>query len=225
MRGSANEIEHHPAADEFRLVTTLKARLRSKRNVEVVRRGLRLLQQTTDGQAGVRHAMRVGRFQPRSKTSIISSTRGSIERLRIERGGLYAADLNPRRGTAPGKVRPVVAVVQSDLLNEVGHPSTVALPCSTRVLGESLLRVHPPRGIGGNPAECEIMVDQARALDDGQIEKRWGSFPIRACARCRRGCASSSICDPPTHAALPSSRELPKGLHARRSVDRPEASR
>ena len=34
--------------EEFELVTKLKRRLRAKSNVEVVRRGLRLLQETTD---------------------------------------------------------------------------------------------------------------------------------------------------------------------------------
>ncbi|MEW6271988.1 MAG: hypothetical protein AB1689_22125 [Thermodesulfobacteriota bacterium] len=37
--------------DEVRLVQTLKARLKLKSNVEVVRRGLRLLQETTERQA------------------------------------------------------------------------------------------------------------------------------------------------------------------------------
>jgi Arc/MetJ-type ribon-helix-helix transcriptional regulator len=37
--------------DEFRLVTTLKKRLHLRSNVEVVRRGLRMLQETTDRQA------------------------------------------------------------------------------------------------------------------------------------------------------------------------------
>jgi len=35
-------------AQEFRLVKSLKARLRLRSNVEVVRKGLLLLQQTTD---------------------------------------------------------------------------------------------------------------------------------------------------------------------------------
>jgi mRNA interferase MazF len=68
--------------------------------------------------------------------------------LRIEVGGLYAADLNPPRGTEPGKIRPVL-VVQSNLLNEVGHASTVVLPCTTRVSGESLLRLLVPKSSGG----------------------------------------------------------------------------
>jgi mRNA-degrading endonuclease toxin of MazEF toxin-antitoxin module len=32
----------------------------------------------------------------------------------------YLADLNPRAGTQPGNARPVL-VIQTDLLNDVGH--------------------------------------------------------------------------------------------------------
>lgn len=84
---------------------------------------------------------------------------------RIERGRLYLADLHPRRGTEPGKTRPVL-VIQSDLLNGVGHPSTWVLPCTTRLVGDNALRVVLPAGIAGNREECEIMLDQSRAIDN-----------------------------------------------------------
>jgi mRNA interferase MazF len=96
--------------------------------------------------------------------------------LRIENGSLYAADLNPRRGTEPGKVRPVL-VVQTDLLNETGHGSTIILPCTTRLTGQSLLRVPLPKGIAGNSVECEIMVDQARAIDNRRLRRQLGRLP------------------------------------------------
>jgi mRNA interferase MazF len=83
----------------------------------------------------------------------------------IRRGTLYLANLSPRVGTESGKVRPVV-VVQNDLLNEVGHPSTWILPCTTRLTGESVLRVELPRGIAGNQDDCEVMIDQSRAIDN-----------------------------------------------------------
>ena len=67
----------------------------------------------------------------------------------IRRGTLYLANLGTRVGIESGKVRPVL-VVQNDLLNEVAHPSTWVLPCTTRMTGESLLRVELPRGIAGN---------------------------------------------------------------------------
>ena len=44
-------------ASEFRLVRSLRSRLRLKSNVEVVRRGLRLLQETTD-RAALKEAYR-----------------------------------------------------------------------------------------------------------------------------------------------------------------------
>jgi mRNA interferase MazF len=88
--------------------------------------------------------------------------------VRIQRGTLYLADLNPRAGTEPGKTRPVI-VVQTDLLNEAAHPSTWVLPCTTRLSGESLLRVALPKGIAGNPEDCEVMIDQSRAIDNRRL--------------------------------------------------------
>lgn len=88
--------------------------------------------------------------------------------MRARRGVLYLADLNPRAGTKPGKVRPVL-VVQTDLLNEAGHPSTWVLPCATRLAGENLLRVVLPRGVAGNREECEVMIDQSRAIDNRRL--------------------------------------------------------
>ena len=92
------------------------------------------------------------------------------------RGELWAADLTPRRGTEPGKVRPVV-VVQSDLLNETGHPSTWILPCTTRLTGESVLRVELPAGIAGNSRACEVMIDQSRAVDRSRLRRPLGIVP------------------------------------------------
>jgi len=94
----------------------------------------------------------------------------------IRHGGLYLADLNPRQGSEPGKARPVL-VIQSDLLNEAGHPSTWILPCTTRLAGENLLRVQLPRGIAGNAADCEVMIDQSRSIDNRRLRKPLGQLP------------------------------------------------
>lgn len=92
-------------------------------------------------------------------------------------GDLYAADLNPRFGTEPGKVRPVL-VIQTDLLNEADHPSTWVIPCTTRVVaGDNPLRVHLPKGIAGNPRDCDLMIDQSRTIDNGRLKRRLGSLP------------------------------------------------
>jgi mRNA interferase MazF len=99
-----------------------------------------------------------------------------MSRLRIAHGGLYSADLSPRFGTEPGKVRPVL-VIQTDLLNETGHPSTWVLPCTTRLAGENVLRVPLPGGAAGNPRDCEVMLDQSRAIDNRRIQRLLGMLP------------------------------------------------
>ena len=94
----------------------------------------------------------------------------------IRHGDVHVADLNPRRGTEPGKLR-LVVVLQTNLLNEAEHPSTFVVPCTTRVAGESLLRVALPKGIAGNAADCEVMIDQGRAIDNRRLTKRLGALP------------------------------------------------
>ncbi|MBK8232365.1 MAG: type II toxin-antitoxin system PemK/MazF family toxin [Candidatus Eisenbacteria bacterium] len=96
--------------------------------------------------------------------------------MKIRRGRLYLADLNPRLGTEPGKTRPIL-VIQSDLLNEAGHPSTWILPCTTRLAGESVLRVSLPKQIAGNTEECEVMIDQSRAIDNRRFVRALKPLP------------------------------------------------
>jgi mRNA interferase MazF len=96
--------------------------------------------------------------------------------VRARRGVLYLADLKPRVGTEPGKVRPVL-VVQTDLLNEAGHPSTWVLPCTIRLTGENLIRVVLPRGIAGNREECEVMIDQSRAIENRRLVRALKPLP------------------------------------------------
>jgi len=94
----------------------------------------------------------------------------------IRHGALYLADLNPRQGTEAGKLRPVL-VIQTDLLNQADHPSTWVLPCTTQLSGENLLRVSLPRGIAGNAADCEVMIDQTRAIDNRRLRRLLGEVP------------------------------------------------
>lgn len=96
--------------------------------------------------------------------------------MKVRRGSLCLADLSPRLGTEPGKMRPVL-VIQTDLLNETGHPSTWVLPCTTRLSGENLLRVPLPRGIAGNREDCEIMIDQSRAIDNRRFVRALRALP------------------------------------------------
>ena len=93
-------------------------------------------------------------------------------------GYLYVADLNPRFGTEPGKVRPVV-VVQTDALNR-SHPSTIICPITTKTAGfENPLRVALPKGLSGLGRASDILVDQVKAIDNQRLRKRLGLLPDR----------------------------------------------
>lgn len=98
--------------------------------------------------------------------------------MRIKKFHVYTADLNPRFGNEPGKLRPVV-VIQTDLLNPI-HPSTIVCPISTKVNPESdILRVHLHKGEAGLEKPSDILVDQIRAIDNKRFLKQLGSISDR----------------------------------------------
>jgi len=95
--------------------------------------------------------------------------------MRIHKFHLYLADLNPKFGSEPGKIRPVV-VIQTDLLNEV-HPSTIICPITTKVIKKSsILRVHLSRKETNLRKDSDILVDQIRAIDNRRFIKHIGEL-------------------------------------------------
>jgi len=89
---------------------------------------------------------------------------------------IWIADLEPRFGTESGKVRPVV-VIQTDLLNNL-HPSTIVCPITTNVNPESeILRVHIKKGTSNLKEDCDILIDQIRAIDNRRLSKKLGKLP------------------------------------------------
>ncbi len=96
--------------------------------------------------------------------------------MKIKQYDVWLADLNPRFGTEPGKLRPVV-IIQTDLLNEIGHPSTLVCPITTHVIPDaSILRVHLSKKEAGTTKPSDIMVDQVRAIDNQRLTDRIGSL-------------------------------------------------
>lgn len=90
-------------------------------------------------------------------------------------GHLYVADLNPRFGTEPGKVRPVV-VVQTDALNRY-HPSTIVCPLTSKTAGfENPLRVALPKGCAGLSRASDILIDQIKAIDKRRLRSELGAL-------------------------------------------------
>ena len=95
--------------------------------------------------------------------------------MKIKQFEIWLANLNPAKGTEPGKVRPVV-IVQTDLLNE-SHPSLIICPITTNVLPESeLLRVHLNKGIGKVKDNCDIMINQLRVINNKRLIEKMGDL-------------------------------------------------
>ncbi|RLD86395.1 MAG: type II toxin-antitoxin system PemK/MazF family toxin [Bacteroidetes bacterium] len=95
----------------------------------------------------------------------------------IKQFEIWIADLNPKIGTEPGKTIPIL-VVQTNLLNKIPHPSTIICPITTNVKKDSdILRVHLKKGTANLYQDCDIMIDQVRAIDNKRLIKKTGKLP------------------------------------------------
>lgn len=95
----------------------------------------------------------------------------------IQQFEVWVADLNPQLGTEAGKTRPVL-VVQTNLLNKIPHPSTIICPLTTNIKKDSdILRVHLKKGMANLNEDCDIMIDQIRAIDNKRLIKKLGIIP------------------------------------------------
>lgn len=96
--------------------------------------------------------------------------------MKIRQYEVWIADLNPQTGTEAGKVSPVL-VVQTNLLNQV-HPSTIVFPITTKVKPDTdVLRVHLKKGDANLLKDCDVMIDQIRAIDNKRLTKKIGDLP------------------------------------------------
>ena len=91
---------------------------------------------------------------------------------------IWLVTLNPARGTEPVKIRPAV-VIQSNLLNQLDHLSTLICPITSWISEEeNILR----SGLGaketGLEQDSEILVDQIRALDNRRFLEKFGKLSL-----------------------------------------------
>jgi mRNA interferase MazF len=97
--------------------------------------------------------------------------------MSIERGHLYVIDFNPRIKTEPGKLRPAL-VLQSDLVNEAGYPSTIVIPTTTRLVENAgMLRLRLKRGQGGVARDSDLLVGQLIAVANESFRQEIGALP------------------------------------------------
>ena len=83
-------------------------------------------------------------------------------------GEIWLANLNPGRGTEPGKIRPVL-VLQNQALLDADHPSTIIIPLTTNLIEDAeplRLRIVAQ---GSLDKDSDLLVDQLRAIDNKRL--------------------------------------------------------
>ena len=88
--------------------------------------------------------------------------------MAFRRGGVYLANFNPSKGTEPGKIRPCI-VMQSNLLNDAGHPSTTILPLTTQLIENAAPLRYRIASRDGLEFDSDVMLDQTRTIDNRRI--------------------------------------------------------
>ena len=84
--------------------------------------------------------------------------------MKIWKFSIYLADLSPRFSMEPGKTRPVV-VLQTNLLNDSQHPSTIVCPVTTQVIrGAEILRVHLSKKGMGLKKDSDVLAIKSELL-------------------------------------------------------------
>ena len=84
------------------------------------------------------------------------------------RGEVRLANFNPSKGTEAGKIRPCL-VIQSNLLNNVDHPSTTVIPLTSQIVADAApLRLPlPARDL--LKTDSDLMIDQIRTIDNRRL--------------------------------------------------------
>ena len=85
-----------------------------------------------------------------------------------KRGEVWLANLDPKRGTEPGKTRPVL-IVQAQALLDAQHPSTLIVPLTTNLVNDAeplRLRVAATDRMR---RDSDLLIDQLRAIDNRRL--------------------------------------------------------
>jgi len=86
----------------------------------------------------------------------------------IKHGTIWLANLNPQKGTEPGKTRPVL-ILQDQALLDAGHPSTIIIPLTTNLIDDAeplRIRVKAREKLA---QDSDLLIDQIRAIDNRRI--------------------------------------------------------
>ncbi len=84
------------------------------------------------------------------------------------RGEVWLANLDPPRGTKPGKTRPVL-VIQAQALLDAGHPSTLIIPLTPNLVNGAEPLRNRVAASGRLRQDSDLLMDQVRAVDNRRL--------------------------------------------------------
>lgn len=92
---------------------------------------------------------------------------------KVKRGEIWMVDFEPQAyKEEPGKRARPSLVIQTDLLNSVGHSTTVVIPGTTDIAPDSyplrvfLGKIQKP---GEKPQDTDLMIDQIKAISNDRL--------------------------------------------------------
>ena len=86
----------------------------------------------------------------------------------FQKGEIYLAKLNPKKGNEVGKIRPVL-IYQTNILNDCEHPTTIILPISTVLIDNTYPLRYRVTFRDKLEKTSDVLCDQIRALDNQRI--------------------------------------------------------
>lgn len=92
-----------------------------------------------------------------------------MDSVMFERGGIYLANLNPNKGSEPGKTRPII-VFQADALNEVNHPTVIILPLTSQLIEQAYPLRFRLLAKDNLKQDSDILCDQIRAISLSRLQ-------------------------------------------------------
>ncbi|NSX13168.1 MULTISPECIES: type II toxin-antitoxin system PemK/MazF family toxin [Cupriavidus] len=101
--------------------------------------------------------------------------------IELKRGQVWEVDLNPQtHREEPAKRNRPALVLQTDLLNDAGHPTTIVVPGTSQIEMEDCFPLRVALGkLPGLAYETDLLIDQVRAVSNRRF---MGSRPVATLA-------------------------------------------
>jgi len=91
--------------------------------------------------------------------------------MKIQRGDIVVANLEPTKGAEQGKIRPVL-IIQNDVSNEYS-PTTIIAPITSKIhIKEYPTNVFVSKKDSSLHLDSTIMFNQIRTIDKSRISKK-----------------------------------------------------